>query len=230
MLALSLFLVACGNQTAAPAYILPSPTPHRLIASLSVSPLATSTPAQVSRGGLDVVLPAVTADPAFCLPGTAALARQYGARWEQHADPTIRPLIDFQRTVGLHAEVVGWNDEAPNSMYPNPRVVIMVLHWDGSDLFALGLPRRYHGKPVVIDAVNEIPTGEPVYAPGAAHTPAPLPTPLPGCAGSTDGPTASAHKAPSTSQLLPLAFGDGRVNSVSCGAKAKIGAPACDGA
>jgi len=103
----------------------------------------------------------------------------------------------------------------------------MVLHWDGSDLFALGLPRRYHGKPVVIDAVNEIPTGDPVYAPGAAHPIAPLPTPLPGCAGSKDGATASAHGASSSSSLLRLAFG-GPVESVPCGAKAKIGASACN--
>jgi len=98
-----------------------------------------------------------TTDPALCNPIFAKFATLHPNDWEQITDPSIKPLIGFQRLIGCHAWIVGWSGGQPNQFTGNPRVLISVAHWDGSDLIALGLPRTYGGKPVVIDDVKEIP-------------------------------------------------------------------------
>lgn len=138
------------------------------------------------------------ADPALCLPAVAALARQYPTDWEEHLDPTVRPMVIWQRVVGTHAEIIGWSDEQPNPTYTHPRVVVDVSNWDHSDLFALGLPRTYDNKPVVIHE-TVVPQAS---LPG--QTPAPIATPVPGCAGGAQPageppkqlPATGAHSAP----------------------------------
>jgi len=96
-------------------------------------------------------------DPALRNPVFAEFARQHPADWEQLTDPRVKPLIIWQRLVGGHALVIGWANEQANPGYSHPRVVIDIIYWDGSDLFALGLPRTYNNKPVVIQDLKEIP-------------------------------------------------------------------------
>lgn len=96
-------------------------------------------------------------DPVLQHPGFAVFAAQHPRDWEQRVHPRVRPIINWQRAVGSHAVILGWADEEGNPRYPNPRVVIHVGRWDGNDLFALGLPRTYNGKPVVINDIKDIP-------------------------------------------------------------------------
>lgn len=90
-------------------------------------------------------------EAAFCNPLFAEAAQQNPNDWEQRIHPTVKPMLDWQRIVDCHAVIIGWGD-------PENEVVINVGRWDGTDLFALGLPRVYNGKPVVIRDVGDFPT------------------------------------------------------------------------
>ncbi len=96
------------------------------------------------------------AEPALFHPGLAKAASDYPEDWEQRAHPDIRPFITWQRVVGFHAIIGGYSDEAPNPSYPNPKYIIRLRCWDGTDLFELGVPRIYNGKPVEIIVTGPI--------------------------------------------------------------------------
>jgi hypothetical protein len=93
---------------------------------------------------------APTRDPAFRLRGLDSFATQYPQDWEQRLDPTIKPMVEFQRLIGAHARVVSYADNEASPSNPNPKFRVFVVEWDGTDLFAAGVPRTYHGKPVEI--------------------------------------------------------------------------------
>ncbi len=142
-------------------------------------------------------------DPALRNPAFTEFARLHPADWEHLLDPRVKPLVTWQRVVGGHAMVIGWADEQPNPAYTQPRVVIDVIHWDGSDLFALGLPRTYNMKPVVIQDLKGMP-----HAGGLPRFP--IPTSAPGHTASTNGQHAAnvvlseSEHAASTQLLLPV--------------------------
>ncbi len=83
-------------------------------------------------------------------PGFAKFIERYPQDWEQRIQPNTRPIVTWQRIVGSHALILGWADEEPNPQYTTPRVGISVANWDHTDLFALGIPKVYNGKPVEI--------------------------------------------------------------------------------
>ena len=68
--------------------------------------------------------------------------------------PLVQPAIRWQSAVGFYAIIQGYSDEEPNPSYPNPKYRIRLGCWDGTDLFELGIPRVYNGKPVRIDATG----------------------------------------------------------------------------
>ena len=119
-------------------------------------------------------------DAALCFPEFAELARQYPADWEERVHPSIRPIIGLQRSIGQHALVVGFADEEPSPTYPNPNPVVSVAYWDGTDLFSLGVPRTYNGKPVVIMDRKEPPKALPGDGAVGIQT---APTAVAGCPG-----------------------------------------------
>jgi hypothetical protein len=82
--------------------------------------------------------------------------------------------------------VIGWADEQPNPTYTHPRVVIDVTHWDHADLFTLGLPPVYDGKPVVLHEESAVPK-----AAGATA----LPTRLPATGAGGASGAAPQHRA-----------------------------------
>jgi hypothetical protein len=134
---------------------------------------------------------AARADPALCNPVFAAFAQRHPTDWERITDPAIRPMIGWQRLIGCHAWVIGWADEQPNPTYTHPRVVIDVTHWDHADLFALGLPHVYDGKPVLLHEEGAVPK-----AAGATALPARLPaTGAGGASGAAPHHTASPLRA-----------------------------------
>src|SRR5512143_499924 len=53
-------------------------------------------------------------DPAFRLRGLDAFATQYPQDWEQRLDPSLKPMVEFQRLIGEHARVVGIADNEAN--------------------------------------------------------------------------------------------------------------------
>lgn len=95
-------------------------------------------------------LEAQSNDPALRNPMFAGFAQKYGKDWDKQVHPKVRILLDLQRIMGSHALIVGFSDEEPNPQYTNPKVRIFITQWDGADLFALGIPRVYNGKPVEI--------------------------------------------------------------------------------
>lgn len=96
-------------------------------------------------------------DPAFFDPSIAAFVKKYGKDWEKFVHPDLRIVIQFQRIVGTHAIIAGYSDEKPNAQYTNPKFVLRVYQWDGTDLFKLGIPRVYNGKPVEIVDIKQLP-------------------------------------------------------------------------
>ncbi len=90
------------------------------------------------------------ADPVLFHPGLAKAARDYPEDWEQRVHPLVQPVVTWQRVVGFHAIIQGYSDEEPNPSYPNPKYIIRLGCWDGTDLFELGIPRVYNGKPVEV--------------------------------------------------------------------------------
>lgn len=83
------------------------------------------------------------ADAAFLLPGIAAFAQKYPNDWEERLSPDTRLFVTWQRVVGSHALLVGISNR-PEA------ITILTANWDGTDLFALGLPRTHDGKPIEV--------------------------------------------------------------------------------
>jgi hypothetical protein len=114
-------------------------------------------------------------DPALCLPGFADALRDYGNDWEQRVHPSLRPLVVFQRAIGVHALAFGLSGD------PHPSLILSVTYWDGTDLYAAGLPRTYDGKPVVVRYAPDIPRAAVGYPPGQEPASGPLIPWRPGC-------------------------------------------------
>ncbi len=83
------------------------------------------------------------ADAAFLLPGMAAFAEKYPNDWEERLSPDTRLFVTWQRVVGSHALLVGISNR-PEA------ITILTANWDGTDLFALGLPKTHDGKPIEV--------------------------------------------------------------------------------
>jgi hypothetical protein len=172
-------------------------------------------------------------DPALRLPGIAELAREHPTDWVQRVAPSIRPMIAWQRIVGSHALILGWSGEQPNATYTHPRVVIMVGEWDGTDLFALGLPRVYNGKPVVIEdhkAYPRVVAGIPTDGTGGSQAAPPTSLPATGAGGAAVG---SLTKVPAILLLiagvLGLCFGPQWRARPSIRSGSRRGLPAASG-
>jgi len=96
-------------------------------------------------------------DPILCNPAWVKFVEQYPHDWEQRVHPKLRAVIAWQRLVGCHAVVIGYADEVGNLKYTAPKVKILIGRWDGTDLFKLGIPRTYNGKPVEIVDIKDFP-------------------------------------------------------------------------
>jgi hypothetical protein len=63
--------------------------------------------------------------------------------WEFRVAPEIRPFVAIQHIIGCHAFFSGWSE--PLGQH---RIVMSIAYWEGVDLFIVGLPRAYNGKPL----------------------------------------------------------------------------------
>jgi hypothetical protein len=124
--------------------------------------------------------PAVS-DPALCLPGIEESVRRNPADWDQRLQGPARAFVAFQRAIGTHGLVFGFSESVHIGADPHPSVVVHVTYWDGTDLFAAGLPRTYEGKPVVVMSFPDIPRAAPGDPPGKGPTPGPAVPWRPGC-------------------------------------------------
>jgi len=95
-----------------------------------------------------------TRDPAYRVPDIEEFAKKYPKDWEQRLYPDIRAMVQFQRMIGEHATVVSYSDQQRSSSNPTPKVRVFIAEWDGTDLFAGGVPKTYHGKPVELVPVQ----------------------------------------------------------------------------
>lgn len=68
-------------------------------------------------------------------------------------DKLAEPLTTWQRTIGFHAIVAEMTDSSTETESP---IRLDVAHWDGTNLFELGLPTRYQAKPVVVHDIVDI--------------------------------------------------------------------------
>ncbi len=89
-------------------------------------------------------------DPALRNPLFAGIARKNGPDWERTLHPDLRQWVDWQRKIGTHALITGFGLGNPGLASAEPKFVISVTEWDHADLFELGLPRTFDGKPVKI--------------------------------------------------------------------------------
>jgi len=95
-------------------------------------------------------------------PLFAGAAKKYGKDWEKNVHPRVQILLNLQRVLRDHALVVGFSDEEPNPKYTKNililKVIITVTKWDKTDLFSLGIPKKYaNGKPVEIVEFKDFP-------------------------------------------------------------------------
>ena len=80
--------------------------------------------------------------------------KKHPTDWEQRLDPSVRPMVEFQRMIGEHGTVVSFADNQASPSNPNPKVRVFIADWDGTDLFAIGVARTYNGKPVELVPVE----------------------------------------------------------------------------
>src|SRR5581483_9421715 len=81
-------------------------------------------------------------DYAMCIPGIPELAGRYPSDWEGRLDPRVRELVQWQRVIGGSALAYGWSEEPQ---------ILHVARWDGTDLYAKGVPHTYRGRPLAIN-------------------------------------------------------------------------------
>jgi hypothetical protein len=111
-------------------------------------------------------------DAAVCLPHMEEWARLHPKDWDKRVPPYFRQIVEWQRAVKHHALIGSWQERTPNEHDPTPaHVLIRVTRWDGTDLFSLGLPPAYQGKPVRIlndpgAIVSVDPKSDPMLRPG----------------------------------------------------------------
>ena len=121
---------------------------------LSLAAVAILTLAALAAAFSSVTIDAQRNDLAFRDPVPAAPARERPKDLDQQPDPKVQMFLDMKRLVGTHAVVVGFSDEEPNAQYLEPKAWLFVTEWDGTDLYALGVPRTYNGKPLIIKSMK----------------------------------------------------------------------------
>jgi len=94
--------------------------------------------------------PEAASDPALYNPLFANMFRERGATWEQGLTPELQRRAEWQRKVGKHAVIFGDSVGKVDLGYDASYFVVTVGDWDQTDLFALGLPRTFEGRSVVV--------------------------------------------------------------------------------
>ena len=129
-------------------------------------------------------------DYAMCIPGIPELAGRYPSDWEGRLDPRVRELVQWQRVIGGSALAYGWSEEPQ---------ILHVARWDGTDLYAKGVPHTYRGRPL---AINYSKGDIPQAAAGAPFNP---PVTDPRCPGGSDSAPPRAPTGLPRTGVPPLA-------------------------
>lgn len=82
-----------------------------------------------------------------------AIASPNAAQCSPLRDRLAEPLATWQRAIGFHAILAEMADDQADTESP---VRVDVAHWDGTNLFELGLPTRYQAKPVVLHDIVDV--------------------------------------------------------------------------